>query len=286
MRVVGKIFNVGKSSISRWLLDSKNYSIQSRIKNRKEHHKNRNIILIIKEILGDNWIGRAKDVQNILEKEHKIIKSISTIWRIIRNLGLSYKQVRKKVEMNKNTEEIKNNYKRDIRELGYNKVLCFDEVGFQLEMDPKKGWSRKGTRCVIKKSKGGRTNYSGCFLISSEGVEHWEIKKGSVKSDDLLKFFGNSNEDILKGKTLVLDNARTHHKKEVKDKLTNLEIIGKYLPPYSPELNPIEEVFGWLKTELRRMKIRKEDELKNGIELLVKKIREKGILERFKHSYD
>jgi transposase len=153
-------------------------------------------------------------------------------------------------------------------------------------MDPKKGWSRKGTRCVIKKSKGGRTNYSGCFLISSEGVEHWEIKKGSVKSDDLLKFFGNSNEDILKGKTLVLDNARTHHKKEVKDKLTNLEIIGKYLPPYSPELNPIEEVFGWLKTELRRMKIRKEDELKNGIELLVKKIREKGILERFKHSYD
>jgi transposase len=158
MRVVGKIFNVGKSSISRWLLDSKNYSIQSRIKNRKEHHK--------------NWIGRAKDVQNILEKEHKIIKSISTIWRIIRNLGLSYKQVRKKVEMNKNTEEIKRNYKRDIRELGYNKVLCFDEVEFQLDMDPKKGWSRKGTRCVIIKSKGGRTNYSGCFLISSEGVEH------------------------------------------------------------------------------------------------------------------
>ena len=32
-------------------------------------------------------------------------------------------------------------------------MLCLDEVGFQLGMDPKKGWSKKGTRCIIKKQK-------------------------------------------------------------------------------------------------------------------------------------
>jgi transposase len=204
----------------------------------------------------------------------------------MKHLELSHKQVRKKVETNKNTVEIKEEYKRDIKEIGYEKVICFDEVGFQLEMDPKKGWSRKGTRCLIKKSKGGRTNYTGSFLISVYGIENWKIKKGSVKGDDLLEFFDQTNKDTIKNKTLVLDNARSHHRKDVKEKLNKLGIVGKWLPPYSPELNPIEEVFSWLKTRLRRMRIRKEDELKNGIEVLVKELNKKGVLERFKHSYE
>jgi transposase len=292
MRSVGRVFTVGKSSISRWIRniqddeDAKN-SKQIGIKKDKKVCKMREDLKnMIKEIIGDTWIGRAKDVQDILEKKYNVIKSISTIWRMMKHLDLSHKQVRKKVETKNNTKEIKDEYKKVIKEIGYEKVLCFDEVGFQLEMDPKKGWSRKGTRCLVKKSKGGRTNYTGSFLISVNGVESWQIKKGGVKGDDLLEFFDKTSKDIIKNKTLVLDNARSHHRKDVKENFKKLGITGKWLPPYSPELNPIEEVFSWLKTRLRWMRIRKEEELKKGIEELVKEVNKKGVLERFKHSYE
>ena len=289
MRSVGKLFTVGKSSISRWIRSIKekeeNKSIRVQ-KDKKGTKINEDLRRIIKEIIGDTWIGRAKDIQDILEKKYKIIKSVSTIWRIMKDLELSHKQVRKKVETPKNTVEIKEEYKQKIKEIGYQNVLCFDEVGFQLEMDPKKGWSRKGSRCLIKKSKGGRTNYTGCFLISVNGIENWKIKKGGVKGDDLIEFFEKTDKEKTKKKTLVLDNARSHHRKDVKEKLQKLEIVGKWLPPYSPELNPIEEVFSWLKTRLRRMRIRKEEELKQSIEVLVRELNNKGVLERFKHSYE
>ena len=49
---------------------------------------------------------------------------------------------------------------------------------------------------------------------------------------------------------IVLDNARIHHAKAVKIRAEELNIYFIYLPPYSPDLNPIE--FGWkdLKREL------------------------------------
>jgi transposase len=290
MRSVGRLFTVGKSSISRWNIhvqDEEENNKQIRLQTDRKGSKMREDLKnMIKEIMGDTWIGRAKDVQEVLEKKYNVIKSVSTIWRMMKHLELSHKQVRKKVETKNNTQEVKEEYKRVIKEIGYEKVLCFDEVGFQLEMDPKKGWSKKGTRCLIKKSKGGRTNYTGSFLISVDGIESWKIKKGGFKGDDLLEFFDQTNKDTIKNKTLVLDNARSHHRKDVKEKLEKLGITGKWLPPYSPDLNPIEEVFSWLKTRLRRMRIRKEEELKKGIEELVKELNTKGVLERFKHSYE
>ena len=277
LREVGKIFSVGKSSISRWLKSEKVV---------KETKKD-DLEEMVGKIIGENWIGRVKDIQEILERDYGLVKSISTIWRRVENKGYSYKQVRKKVEMDKNSIEKKEEYKSEINKIGYEKVLCFDEVGFQLGMDPKKGWSKKGTRCVIKNKKGGRENYSGCFLISREGIVNWEVKKGSIKKEDMVGFLDRTGKlEKLEKKVLVLDNARTHHTEDVKKKLEELGVIGKWLPPYSPELNPIEEMFSLLKRRLRYMRIKTEKELKKGIEKVVSEINRKGLSGMFRHSYE
>ena len=277
LREVGKIFSVGKSSISRWLKSEKVV---------KETKKD-NLEEMIGKIIGENWVGRVKDIQEILERDYGLVKSISTIWRRVENKGYSYKQVRKKVEMDKNSIEKKEEYKSEINKIGYEKVLCFDEVGFQLGMDPKKGWSKKGTRCVIKNKKGGRENYSGCFLISREGIVNWEVKKGSIKKEDMVGFLDRTGKlEKLEKKVLVLDNARTHHTEDVKKKLEELGVEGRWLPPYSPELNPIEEMFSMLKRRLRYMRIRTEKELREGIRKVVSEINRKGLLGMFRHSYE
>lgn len=49
-----------------------------------------------------------------------------------------------------------------------------------------------------------------------------------------------------------MDNCSVHHVPEVKGMFMNVGIPVFFLPPYSPDYNPIEEMFSYVKTYLRR----------------------------------
>jgi transposase len=51
---------------------------------------------------------------------------------------------------------------------------------------------------------------------------------------------------------LVLDNAKIHHDQELLDYLSAFGVKVEFLPPYSPDLNPIETAFSTIKQFLRR----------------------------------
>lgn len=55
---------------------------------------------------------------------------------------------------------------------------------------------------------------------------------------------------------VIMDNMRSHHAKIVKQFLDEKGINYVYLPPYSPDLNPIEKLWSKLKAFLRKLKIR------------------------------
>ncbi len=55
----------------------------------------------------------------------------------------------------------------------------------------------------------------------------------------ILQPFNGSNSHSV----IVLDNASVHHYHEVADIINGVGCIIRFLPPYSPELNPIENVF-------------------------------------------
>ena len=50
---------------------------------------------------------------------------------------------------------------------------------------------------------------------------------------------------------LIMDNCAIHHVQEIKDFLNDMGIMLLYLPPYSPDFNPIEELFSYLKYYLK-----------------------------------
>jgi transposase len=51
---------------------------------------------------------------------------------------------------------------------------------------------------------------------------------------------------------LVMDNASFHHTEKIKDMCLNVSVNLAYLPPYSPDLNPIEEFFAELKAYIKQ----------------------------------
>ncbi len=55
-----------------------------------------------------------------------------------------------------------------------------------------------------------------------------------------------------------MDNMRSHHVKKVSETINNLEkhLTLLYLPPYSPDFDPIEMMWSKIKSILRKIKIR------------------------------
>lgn len=96
-------------------------------------------------------------------------------------------------------------------------------------------------------------------MLSSRGIEDSYLVEGSVNSECFMKFVDNSLAPILllfdgdnPTSIVVFDNASIHHVDQVVDKITATGALVRFLPPYSPDLNPIELAFGKVKAFLKQ----------------------------------
>jgi len=85
---------------------------------------------------------------------------------------------------------------------------------------------------------------------------------------------------------VILDNFRTHHAKKVREEDEKLNISLVYLPPYSPDLNPIENIWKSVKRVISEMSPLNVEGLKETIAKAFKKLTEsisfaKSWIERF-----
>jgi transposase len=55
---------------------------------------------------------------------------------------------------------------------------------------------------------------------------------------------------VKKGSAIIMDNARFHRKKEL-EKIMKRAKVHLFLPPYSPDLNPVEKLWANMKRNLR-----------------------------------
>ncbi len=92
--------------------------------------------------------------------------------------------------------------------------------------------------------------------ITIEGYISWDIYQGSIDGTRFNRFI----EQLLllmnpwpgKYSVLVMDNHSTHHSETIREMCIERGVILLYLPPYSPDLNPIEQSFAQLKAWIKR----------------------------------
>lgn len=128
---------------------------------------------------------------------------------------------------------------------------CDKRVGFR-----KTGWSPLGT-APIQVSKFHRDQrYQILPAYSQDGIILSRIFRGSTDAslfedfiEELLQHCGKWPEPRS---VLVMDNASFHHSDRIEQLCSDAGVKLMYLPPYSPDLNPIEEFFSELKAFIRR----------------------------------
>lgn len=77
------------------------------------------------------------------------------------------------------------------------------------------------------------------------------IYTDTADKDLILAYFKQVLPKLKAGSVIVMDNASYHKSKELKELFNSYKIRLLYLPPYSPDLNPIEKIWGNIKNELR-----------------------------------
>lgn len=177
---------------------------------------------------------------------------------------------------------------------GFISLKYLDESGFALLAVLNYSWSRVGKRkCIVQpKKRGKRLNVLGVF----EPGKRFEygMGMGSFKAPSFIKFMewqAEKAEALFKETgqitVLVMDNYSLHKCKIVRaiwEKWSEKSLYIFFLPPYSPELNRIEDEWGHIKkTELGGEVYQAEDELVDGVEAAFKRrYIEKGIkLEKY-----
>lgn len=74
--------------------------------------------------------------------------------------------------------------------------------------------------------------------------------KESSKAKDVCEFLERVKEENKHDLIIVLDNSKTHHAEITVKKAEQLRIILVFLPPYSPDLNPIEFIWKSVRKEI------------------------------------
>jgi transposase len=77
------------------------------------------------------------------------------------------------------------------------------------------------------------------------------IYQGMVNSQVVLAYFKKVLPTLKEQSVVIMDNASYHKSKELQSLFDEYNHILLFLPPYSPELNPIEKLWGTVKQNLR-----------------------------------
>jgi transposase len=128
-------------------------------------------------------------------------------------------------------------------------TICFiDGVHPTHNVQPAYGWIKKGVRKEVPANTGrARLNLTGAIDIVSHNILIQEDQ--TLNAASTIRFFQKIEEAYpCKQKIHVFcDNAPYYRNKAVKQYLAASKIVLHFLPPYSPNLNPIERLWKWMK---------------------------------------
>lgn len=102
-------------------------------------------------------------------------------------------------------------------------------------------------------------------LTSEELIAPWVIE-GAMNQAAFDTYVETQLAPLLSpGTVVILDNLSTHKSSRAAEALRQRQCWFLFLPPYSPDLNPIEQAFSKLKAHLRRIGARTYDDLITAI---------------------
>jgi transposase len=170
------------------------------------------------------------------------------------------------------------------RSLDARRLLFVDEMGTNISLSPVYGWSKKGQRahCSVPRNRGKNTTL--LSSMSVDGMGPSLAVEGATNSDVFETYVERVLAPTLrKGQVVVMDNLSAHKGERVRELIEHRGCELLYLPPYSPDFNPIEEAFSKIKGLLRKAEARSRETLLEAIGAAISALSAKDARGFFEH---
>ena len=181
----------------------------------------------------------------------------STICSIIHRHGFTRKKIQQ-VALQRSSEH-RGDFMAEMQFFTTDQLVWLDETGCDKRDHIRKmGYAMKGDRPVYHRILHRGQRISAIAAMCSDGVIALELEGGTYNGDKFVEFitgtlipemfqFDGSNPRSV----LVMDNCAIHHVLSALKVLSDAGILAIFLPPYSPDLNPAEELFSFVKYYLK-----------------------------------
>lgn len=214
----------------------------------------------------DFWTCRR--LIQMTQQELKVNISQPTMWRVLRDLDLTYQKPRRQyfeIDVEERKKWIRYEVPKIKRAVAQRRAILYfqDESNISLTAFLGKTWAPKG-QTPIQRVTGNRGGVSAMSAISASGQLVFRLHQKRITSVEMIDFLAqllqhHKNRHLV----VVMDQATPHTSKKTKtfiEKQKRLQAF--YLPPYSPDFNPDEQVWNYLKhEELKSHQAKTKDEL-------------------------
>ena len=204
-----------------------------------------------------------KQLRQWLQSEHGMQVGVTTLWRTLTRLGLSLKKSLHATEQTRpDVVAARQAWQAEQPCLPMGRLVFVDESRASTDMTPIRGRSRKGTRCIGHAPYGHWKTTTFICGLRTVGLVAPLVIDGPINGDIFRAWVEQMLVPVLQpGDMIVLDNLRSHKVAGIEEAIHAAGAQLLYLPPYSPDYNPIEQVFSKLKTLLRKAAARTVNDL-------------------------
>lgn len=164
------------------------------------------------------------------------------------------------------------------------RMIALDESGCNAAMTLLNGRAPRGERVYDHRPANWGKNLSIVGAIRQDRVLCHQTFEGAINSQRFIEFVEHRLcPRLYPGDVVLLDNLRQHHAPRVRELVEATGARLLFLPPYSPEFNPIEPCWSFVKAYLRKLAHRTLDPLRRAIRTGLQRVCSRHLVGWFKH---
>ncbi|TVQ74961.1 MAG: IS630 family transposase [Phycisphaeraceae bacterium] len=164
------------------------------------------------------------------------------------------------------------------------RLIFIDETWAKTNMTRLRGRAKRGERLLAKTPHGHWKTTTLIAALGIRGVRCSMVVDGAVNAAVFESFVEQVLAPELRpGDVVVMDNLSSHKSSRTRELIEGAGAELVFLPPYSPDLNPIEMVFSKVKQLLRSMACRTRDQLWRSMQRVLDAVTPSDAMNCFKH---
>ena len=257
-RTIGKMTDIPHQNVHRWVTGNPVYKTRKTSK-----LLTRSVTDSILATLTEMPSQTIKEVCERVSLGTGVRISCSTCRRGMKELNLTRKKVYKRAFRDSLPSE-KQAFCDASRHIRYEDIVSIDESAIYVDMTRTHGYGPKGRRVTERSSMKRNVKYTILMAVSHDRVVGYEPFKGSCNARIFASFIEGLDIDVRRQHILV-DNVAFHKSACVREVYRRRNVSTLFLPPYSPEFQPIEHVFATLKSAYRSINVSHADKTEASI---------------------